>query len=184
MPSPGTPGPAAPAGRPGAPRPDAHRVVLAVHGGAGRALRRADTDARTEQAYRDGLAGALAAGERELRAGRGSVAAVEAAVAALEDEPLFNAGKGAVLTEDGGHELDASVMRGSDQAAGAVAGVRHVRNPVRAARLVMERGRHVLLVGQGADDFAARNGLPVVGQDHYWTRHRWDELTRARPGTA
>ncbi|MFF7725094.1 isoaspartyl peptidase/L-asparaginase family protein [Streptomyces sp. NPDC008001] len=164
----------------GAPRPEATGVVLAVHGGAGTALRREDTDARTEKAYRDGLAAALRAGRKVLRDGGSSVAAVEAAVRSLEDDPLFNAGKGAVFTEDAGHELDASVMRGSDLAAGAVAGVRHVRNPVSAARLVMERTPHVLLAGQGADDFAARNGLPVVTQDYYWTQARWDSLMQAK----
>ncbi|MEH6379051.1 isoaspartyl peptidase/L-asparaginase, partial [Streptomyces sp. KLMMK] len=153
---------------------------LAVHGGAGTALRREDTDARTEKAYRDGLADALRAGRKVLRDGGGSVAAVEAAVRSLEDNALFNAGKGAVFTEDAGHELDASVMRGSDLAAGAVAGVRHVRNPVSAARLVMERTPHVLLTGEGADGFAVRNGLPAVTQDYYWTQARWDSLMKAK----
>ncbi|MFI9235099.1 isoaspartyl peptidase/L-asparaginase family protein [Streptomyces sp. NPDC053079] len=164
----------------GASRPQARDVVLAVHGGAGTALRREDTDARTEKAYRDGLAAALRAGAKVLRDGGDSVAAVEAAVRVLEDDPLFNAGKGAVFTEDAGHELDASVMRGSDQAAGAVAGVRHVRNPVSAARLVMEKTRHVMLAGEAADAFAARNGLTPVTQDYFWTQRRWDELMKAK----
>ncbi|MFE5867857.1 isoaspartyl peptidase/L-asparaginase family protein [Streptomyces roseifaciens] len=167
-------------GRGTAPRPEATDVVLAVHGGAGTALRREDTDARTEKAYRDGLSDALRAGRKVLRDGGGSVAAVEAAVRSLEDNALFNAGKGAVFTEDAGHELDASVMRGSDLAAGAVAGVRHVRNPVSAARLVMERTPHVLLTGEGADGFAVRNGLPAVTQDYYWTQARWDSLMKAK----
>ncbi|MGK5732646.1 isoaspartyl peptidase/L-asparaginase family protein [Streptomyces sp. URMC 124] len=167
-------------GRVPVPRPEATEVVLAVHGGAGTALRREDTDARTEKAYRDGLADALRAGRKVLRDGGSSVAAVEAAVRSLEDNPLFNAGKGAVFTEDAGHELDASVMRGSDLAAGAVAGVRHVRNPVSAARLVMERTPHVLLAGEGADAFAVRNGLPAVTQDYYWTQARWDSLMKAK----
>ncbi len=107
------------------------------------------------------------------------MAAVEAAVRVLEDNELFNAGKGAVFTADAGHELDASIMRGSDQAAGAVAGVRSVRNPISAARLVMDRTRHVLLAGDGADDFAARSGLPTVTQDYYWTQRRWDQLMEA-----
>ncbi|UQI44855.1 isoaspartyl peptidase/L-asparaginase [Streptomyces sp. HU2014] len=170
-----------PAGTPaGGPRPDATGVVLAVHGGAGTALRREDTDARTEKAYRDGLAAALRAGRKVLREGGDSVAAVEAAVRSLEDDELFNAGKGAVFNADAGHELDASVMRGSDRAAGAVAGVRHVRNPVSAARLVMERTPHVLLAGEGADAFAARNGLTPVTQDYFWTQARWDSLMKAK----
>ncbi|MEU7137001.1 isoaspartyl peptidase/L-asparaginase [Streptomyces sp. NPDC046261] len=164
----------------GPPRPLARDVVLAVHGGAGTALRPGNTDARTEKAYRDGLAAALRAGAGVLRDGGDSVAAVEAAVRVLEDNPLFNAGKGAVFTEDAGHELDASVMRGSDQAAGAVAGVRHVRNPVSAARLVMEKTRHVMLAGEAADAFAARSGLTPVTQDYFWTQKRWDELVKAK----
>ncbi|WP_370417885.1 isoaspartyl peptidase/L-asparaginase family protein [Streptomyces sp. QH1-20] len=161
-------------------RPVARDVVLAVHGGAGTALRRETTDPRKEKAYRDGLADALKAGRRVLRDGGDSVAAVEAAVRVLEDNELFNAGRGAVFTEDAGHELDASIMRGSDLAAGAVAGVRSVRNPVSAARLVMEKTKHVMLAGEGADDFAARNGLPTVTQDYYWTQRRWDELVKAK----
>ncbi|MEV5594468.1 isoaspartyl peptidase/L-asparaginase [Streptomyces sp. NPDC052496] len=164
----------------GKPRPDARHVVIAVHGGAGTALKREDTTPAQEKAYRDGLAEALRAGQQVLAEGGSSVAAVEAAVRGLEDDPLFNAGKGAVFTEDAGHELDASVMRGSDLAAGAVAGVRNVRNPVSAARLVMERTRHVMLAGEGADDFAARSGLPTVTQDYYWTEKRWQELLRAK----
>ncbi|MFK8850343.1 isoaspartyl peptidase/L-asparaginase family protein [Streptomyces sp. Ac-502] len=164
----------------GKPRPDARHVVIAVHGGAGTALKREDTTPAQEEAYRDGLTEALRAGQKVLREGGSSVAAVEAAVRRLEDNPLFNAGKGAVFTEDAGHELDASVMRGSDLAAGAVAGVRNVRNPVSAARLVMEKTKHVLLAGEGADDFAARNGLPTVTQDYYWTEKRWQELMKAK----
>ncbi|MBP2401363.1 Isoaspartyl peptidase precursor [Streptomyces netropsis] len=164
-------------------RPVARDVVLAVHGGAGTALRRETTDPRKEKAYRDGLADALKAGRRVLRGGGDSVAAVEAAVRVLEDNELFNAGRGAVFTEDAGHELDASIMRGSDLAAGAVAGVRSVRNPVSAARLVMEKTKHVMLAGEGADDFAARNGLPTVTQEYYWTQRRWDELVKAKEST-
>lgn len=170
--------------RPAAPRrPDARDVVLAVHGGAGAALRRETTDARTEQAYRAGLAAALRAGRAALRRG-GSMDAVEAAVRVLEDDELFNAGRGSVFTEDAGHELEASVMRGADLAAGAVVGVRHVRNPVSAARLVMERTRHVMLAGPSADEFAERSGLVPVTQDYFRTQKRRDELMKARAGAA
>ncbi|QKW48510.1 isoaspartyl peptidase/L-asparaginase family protein [Streptomyces buecherae] len=161
-------------------QPEAHDVVLAVHGGAGTALDPDHTSPAEERAYRAGLTDALRAGQRVLRRGGDSVAAVEAAVRVLEDNALFNAGKGAVFTADAGHELDASIMRGSDQAAGAVAGVRSVRNPISAARLVMDRTRHVLLAGEGADDFAARTGLPTVTQDYYWTQRRWDQLMAAK----
>ncbi|MFF4734536.1 isoaspartyl peptidase/L-asparaginase family protein [Streptomyces sp. NPDC001262] len=165
-------------------RPDARDVALAVHGGAGVALRRGTTDARTERAYRTGLADALQAGWAVLRRGGSSVDAVEAAVRVLEDDELFNAGRGSVFTEDAAHELDASVMRGTDLAAGAVVGVRHVRNPVSAARLVMERTRHVMLAGRGADEFAERSGLAPVTQDYFRTQKRWDELMRAKAGAA
>ncbi|MEU6116743.1 isoaspartyl peptidase/L-asparaginase [Streptomyces sp. NPDC047117] len=161
-------------------RPDARHVVLAVHGGAGTALQRDETSPEREKAYRDGLADAVRAGKKVLDRGGDSVSAVEAAVRSLEDNPLFNAGKGAVFTADAGHELDASIMRGSDLAAGAVAGVRHVRNPISAARLVMEKSPHVLLAGEGADGFAARNGLATVTQDYYWTQARWDALMAAK----
>ncbi|MFC0108637.1 isoaspartyl peptidase/L-asparaginase family protein [Kibdelosporangium aridum] len=162
------------------PKPDARNVILAVHGGAGTGLIRKDTPPELEKAYRDGLAAALRAGEQVLRGGGASLDAVEAAVKVLEDNELFNAGKGAVFTEDAGHELDASIMRGDDLRAGAVAGVKSVKNPISAARLVMEKSPHVLLAGEGADDFAARNGLKTVTQDYFWTQRRWDQLMNAK----
>ncbi|WP_168211537.1 isoaspartyl peptidase/L-asparaginase family protein [Actinosynnema sp. ALI-1.44] len=161
-------------------QPDAHNVIIAVHGGAGNKLIREETTPELEKAHRDGLADALRAGEQLLRAGGSSVDAVEAAVRVLEDNELFNAGKGSVFTEDGGHELDASIMRGADLAAGAIAGVRNVRNPVLAARLVMERTSHVLLCGDGAESFAVRNGLRPVTQDYFWTQRRLDQLNEAK----
>ncbi|GLF96698.1 isoaspartyl peptidase/L-asparaginase family protein [Streptomyces yaizuensis] len=170
--------------RPGKPRPDARNVVIAVHGGAGAALDRETTTPEREKAYRDGLGEALRAGHRVLARGGDSLSAVEEAVRKLEDNPLFNAGKGAVFTADAGHELDASIMRGSDLAAGAVAGVRGLRNPIEGARLVMEKSKHVLLSGEGADDFGARHGLRTVTQDYYWTQARWDALLRAKEAEA
>ncbi|MGW8377089.1 isoaspartyl peptidase/L-asparaginase [Streptomyces sp. ODS28] len=161
-------------------KPDAHRVVLAVHGGAGTALDRKTTSNKEARAYRDGLSDALRAGRRVLDDGGSSLDATEAAVRELEDNPLFNAGKGAVFTENADHELDASVMRGSDMKAGAVAGVRNVKNPVSAARKVMDETPHVLLQGEGADDFAAAQGLKTVTQDYYSTKQRWEELQRAK----
>jgi L-asparaginase / beta-aspartyl-peptidase len=162
------------------PKADARNVILAVHGGAGTGLVRQDTPPEVEKAYRDGLTSALRAGQEVLRGGGTSVSAVEAAVKVLEDNELFNAGKGAVFTADAGHELDASIMRGSDMAAGAVAGVQNVRNPISAAKLVMESTPHVMLAGEGADDFAASKGLPTVTQDYYWTQRRWDQLMAAK----
>jgi L-asparaginase / beta-aspartyl-peptidase len=146
-------------------------VLLAVHGGAGGLVSR-----DLEPAVRSGITDALRAGHQALA--DGSVSAVEAAVRALEDNPVFNAGKGAVFTSDATHELDASIMRGSDLAAGAIAGVRDVRNPITAARLVMSTPE-VLLIGAGAEEFAVRNGLQPVPQSYYWTQRRWDQLTGA-----
>nr|WP_042186062.1 isoaspartyl peptidase/L-asparaginase [Kibdelosporangium sp. MJ126-NF4]CEL17058.1 Isoaspartyl aminopeptidase @ Asp-X dipeptidase [Kibdelosporangium sp. MJ126-NF4]CTQ91712.1 Isoaspartyl aminopeptidase (EC 3.4.19.5) @ Asp-X dipeptidase [Kibdelosporangium sp. MJ126-NF4] len=163
--------------------PDAHNVIIAVHGGAGNKLIREETSPELEKAHRDGLADALRAGERLLRDGGSSLDAVEAAVRVLEDNEFFNAGKGSVFTEDASHELDASIMRGTDMAAGAVAGVRTVRNPITAARLVMERTPHVLLCGDGAESFAERNGLQPVTQDYFWTQRRLDQWNEAKdPG--
>lgn len=161
-------------------KPDARDVVLAVHGGAGTALDRDKTTPEREKAYRDGLAKALRAGQKVLDKGGSSVDAVQAAVVELEDDPLFNAGKGAVFTADAGHELDASIMRGSDLKAGAVAGVKSLRNPIAGARAVMDKSPHVLLAGEGADDFGARHGLRTVTQDYYWTQARWDALMAAK----
>ncbi|GGS11883.1 L-asparaginase [Streptomyces aureoverticillatus] len=161
-------------------KPDARDVVLAVHGGAGTALDRDKTTPEREKAYRDGLADALKAGRKILDKGGSSVDAVQAAVQRLEDNPLFNAGKGAVFTADAGHELDASIMRGSDLKAGAVAGVKSLRNPIAGARAVMDKSPHVLLSGEGADDFGARHGLRTVTQDYYWTQARWDALMAAK----
>jgi ABC-type multidrug transport system ATPase subunit len=153
-------------------------VILAVHGGAGNGLIRKDTSTELEKAYRHGIASALRAGEQILRDGGTSVTAVEAAVQVLEDDELFNAGKGSVFTEDGGHQLDASIMRGADLAAGAVAGLRTVRNPISAARLVMESTQWVLLAGEGAEDLAIRHGLPTVPQDSFLFSERYEDNIR------
>src|SRR5262249_19859621 len=129
------------------------RWALALHGGAG-TIRRRDLTPAAEAEYRAALDRALDEGIAVLDRDGGALDAVEAVVVALEDDPLFNAGRGAVFTADGRHELDAAIMDGRSRAAGAVAGVRRVRNPVRLARLVMERSPHVLLIGEGAEAFA------------------------------
>ncbi len=137
---------------------------------------------------REHIAQALRAGWAILKAGGTALDAVQSTVLVLEDSPHFNAGYGAALTEDGTHELDASIMDGSTLAAGAVAGVRRVRNPIRAARAVMEGGRAVLLIGDAADRFADQAGLAVVQPDHFTTRRRVEALAslkrRALDGTA
>lgn len=149
--------------------------AIAVHGGAG-TLAAADLTPESERAYRAGLERALLAGFSLLEAGASALDAVVAAVEALEDDPLFNAGRGAVLAANGLHELDASVMDGRDLRAGAVTGVRHVRSPVALARLVMERSGHVMLAGTGAEEFALEQGLAPVANSHFATERRRREL--------
>lgn len=135
-----------------------------------------------ETRYRAGLEAALDAGADVLRRGGASVDAVTDAVKVLEDDPLFNAGRGAVLTRRGRAELDASIMRGGDLGAGAVAGIEHVRNPIELARRVMEKSRHVLLVGQGAEEFALEEGLTLVPNEYFRTPERERALQRAQEG--
>ena len=149
--------------------------ILAIHGGAG-TMPPARMDPDAERAHRAGLHRALAAGHAVLAAGGPAVEAVTAAVAALEDDPLFNAGRGAVLTRDGRHEMDAAVMDGATGALGAVAGVCGPRNPVLAARAVMERSPHVLLAGPGALDFLRAQGVAFAAPEYFDTPRRRDAL--------
>ena len=163
------------AGRPETGRPD---YVLAIHGGAG-TIRRSDMDAGREAAYRAVLSRALDTGEAILSTGGKALDAVEAVLLVLEDAPEFNAGVGAVLTHDGWVEHDAAAMDGSTGEAGAVAGIRTVRNPIRAARAVMERSPHVLLTGRGAEAFARSVGLDTVPNIFFHTEHRRKALQKA-----
>ncbi|MEZ5531310.1 MAG: isoaspartyl peptidase/L-asparaginase [Steroidobacteraceae bacterium] len=156
---------------------------IAIHGGAG-TLPRALMTSSQESAYRAGLAAALDAGYAVLDLGGTSLDAVTAAVRMLEDDPLFNAGRGAVLTHEGTVELDASIMDGRTLAAGAVAGVRHVRNPVDLARAVMEHSPHVMLIGAGAEEFALARGMALVPNDHFLTDTRKAQLGRVLAGDA
>ncbi|HEX8955156.1 MAG TPA: isoaspartyl peptidase/L-asparaginase [Burkholderiaceae bacterium] len=156
---------------------------LAIHGGAG-TLRAADQTAETEAAYRNGLAHALRAGQEILQSDGSALDAVCAAVRVLEDDPLFNAGRGAVFTHEGSIELDAAVMDGASGRAGAVAGVGRIRNPVLAARAAMEHTRHVLLIGAGAERFAAEHGIEMVSPEYFHTRHRWEQLQKAKAEAA
>ena len=158
-------------------------LAIAVHGGAG-VIPSADLTPQVDAAFRAGLGAALRVGYAVLSGGGSSLDAVTAAVVALEEDPLFNAGRGAVLCADGGHELDAAIMDGRDLRAGAVAGVRHVRNPVRLARHVMEHTPHVMLAGPGADALAADAGLESVPNDWFTTERRRAELERHRAGLA
>ncbi|WP_343701778.1 isoaspartyl peptidase/L-asparaginase [Chitinophaga sp.] len=161
-----------------APETKAGNYVLVVHGGAGTILRKSMTPEKEAQ-YRAGLEAALKKGYEVLEAGGSSVDAVESAIRILEDNPLFNAGKGAVFTHDGRNELDASIMNGNGLAAGAVAGVRTIRNPISLARAVMEKSGHVMMAGRGAEQFAAQAGIEIVDTSYFRTDARWQGLQKA-----
>jgi beta-aspartyl-peptidase (threonine type) len=155
--------------------------AIAIHGGAG-TLPRAEMSAEAEARYRSGLKEAIDAGFAVLQDGGSSLDAVTRAVVLLEDNPLFNAGKGAVFTLDGRNELDASIMDGSTLNAGAVCGVTRIRNPVELARAVMEKSAHVMLAGTGAEEFASDQGFAFVPQSYFYTPERWRQLERIRGG--
>ncbi len=153
--------------------------VIAIHGGAG-TISRNSLSADDEARYHQALGAIVAAGQAILNAGGSALDAVTEAVRLLEDCPLFNAGHGAVYTSEGKHELDACVMNGADLSSGAVACVTNVRNPVLAARAVMEKSEHVLLVGAGAEAFAARNGVATVAPEYFHTDARHEQWLRVR----
>ncbi|HEY3591327.1 MAG TPA: beta-aspartyl-peptidase [Buttiauxella sp.] len=155
------------------------KAVIAIHGGAG-AITRAQLSPEKELLYIKALSEIVGAGQALLEAGGSALDAVTEAVRMLEECPLFNAGIGAVFTHDGTHELDACIMDGNTLEAGAVAGVSHIRNPVLAARQVLEHSPHVLLIGRGAENFAEQQGLEPVSPDIFFTQERWDQLQRAR----
>jgi len=157
--------------------------ALAIHGGAG-VIERGDLTPAKEAEYRAALNAALAAGAKVLRAGRSSLDAVEAAIRVLEDDPLFNAGRGAVFTADGRNELDASIMDGATRKAGAVAGVTRTRNPISLARTVMEKSPHVMLARDGADQFSVEQGLEQVDPGYFRTEQRWQQLLEWRRDNA
>ena len=146
-------------------------VVLGIHGGIGDADQ--ELSPEVDKQMRAAMEDALRKGAAKLNAGGTSLDAVEAAIRVLEDSPLFNAGKGAVFTHEGKNELDASIMDGKTKRAGAVAGVTTVKNPISAARAVMEKSKHLLLIGRGAEVFAERQGLDIVDPKYFWTEHRW-----------
>ncbi|MHA6833040.1 isoaspartyl peptidase/L-asparaginase family protein [Ralstonia pseudosolanacearum] len=153
--------------------------ILAIHGGAG-TITRAAMDTDKEAAYRQALDDILLAGQRILACGGSALDAVTEAVRLLEACPLFNAGKGSVLTRAGTYELDASIMDGATLAAGAVTCVKRLRHPVLAARAVMEHSEHVLFTSEGAEVFAASQGLEFVEPDYYYTEARYAQWQRAR----
>jgi beta-aspartyl-peptidase (threonine type) len=157
---------------------EAPRWSFAIHGGAG-VIERASLTPEQDAAYRAALHRALEAGSAVLAAGGSSLDAVQAAIELMEDDPLFNAGRGAVFTAAGRNELDAAVMNGSDLTAGSVAGLTTTRHPIAAARAVMERSPHVMLIGEGADTFAASVGLEQVDPAFFFTERRWRGLESA-----
>lgn len=157
--------------------PAAVSWALAIHGGAGVIPR--DLPAPEREARLAGLTQALRAGQSILEHGGASLDAVEAVIRVLEDDPHFNAGRGAVFNHDGEHELDASIMNGKTLACGAVAGVGTVKNPILLARRVMERTAHVLLAGEGAERFAAEQELELVEQDYFFTEYRYGKYQQA-----
>ena len=154
------------------------KYVMVIHGGAGTILKKNMTPEK-EAAYIDALTKALNAGYAEIKAGKSSLDAVEATIHVLENDPHFNAGKGAVFTHDGRNELDAAIMDGKTLMAGSVAGVTTIKNPISAARAVMEKSEHVMMVGAGADQFAKEAGLEIVDPKYFWTKERWDGLQQA-----
>ena len=160
------------------PTPTKPAYVLAIHGGAG-AISKAKMTPEKEKEYNAALDTALTIGEQILQKGGSAMNAVTQTIVFLENCPLFNAGRGAVFTHEGKNELDASIMDGTSQKAGAVGGVTTVKNPILLARAVMEQSAHVLLTGQGAEQFAREKGLEMVDPKWFFTQERWDGLQKA-----
>ena len=151
--------------------------VLVIHGGAGVIAR--DVTPEREKAVRAALQRALESGYAQLKAGKPALDAVTAAITILEDDPLFNAGKGAVFNHDGKNELDAAIMDGSTLRAGSIANVHRVKNPILLARAVMEQSPHVMMVGDGAEQFAKSVGIELVAPGYFHTDERWRQLQSA-----
>src|SRR5436853_2724534 len=154
-----------------------NKIGLVVHGGAG-TMERGKMTPEREREYRAGIENALRTGWEILQRGGSSVDAAEAAVRTFEDDPLFNAGKGSVLTGVGTNEMDAAIMDGKTLKAGTVALIQHVKNPISLARLVMEKSPHVMMAGEGAENFAKEHGVELVDAKYFFTQERWDELQK------
>lgn len=153
--------------------------AIVIHGGAGTILKKNMTTEK-EKDYLEKLSEALTVGSEILKNGGSSIEAVTKTIMVLEDSPLFNAGKGAVFTADGENEMDASIMDGRGLNAGAVAGVKHIKNPILAAKMVMEKTDHVLLVGQGAEEMAIAKGMELVDSSYFFTESRWNSYLLAK----
>lgn len=156
-----------------------NNLGIVIHGGAG-TIERSTMTPEKEREYRAGLERALTAGYEILKRGGSSLDATEAAVRVLEDDPHFNAGKGSDFTSAGTNEMDASIMEGKTLKAGAVASVKHVKNPIGLARLVMEKSPHVMLDCAGAEAFAKENGIELVDEKYFFTQERWDSLQKIK----
>ena len=157
--------------------PQNPRLGFVIHGGAG-VIRRGSLSPEREKEYRAKLEEALTSGYKALQNGKTSLDAVQIAINILEDSPLFNAGKGAVFTADGKNELDASIMDGKNLAAGAAAGLHHVKNPINLARAVMEKSPHVMMTGSGAEKFAKEQNIELVDEKYFFVQSRWDSLQK------
>ncbi len=158
-------------------QPVAYEYALVLHGGAG-SMNFENVPEPLQQQYKHSLDSALQLGLDVLKEGGASIDAVEVVIRCLEDNPLFNAGKGAVFTSEGKNEMDASIMTGEDLNAGAVAGVTDIKNPISAARAVMEKSQHVMLAGDGASVFAQEVGLEIVDPSYFYTKKRFDSFQR------
>lgn len=156
-----------------------HKYSIAIHGGAGTILKSSMTPEK-EQAYTEALQDAIHAGEAILKNGGSAMDAVESAVISMENNPLFNAGKGAVFNANGKNEMDAAIMNGKDLSAGAVTGVSNIKNPVKLARAVMEKSEHVFLAGSGALDFAKTIDSKMEEDDYFFVQMRYDQLSEAK----
>ena len=157
----------------------ARAFKLVIHGGAG-AIEKSKMTPELEKAYREKLAEALNVGHKILSDGGSSLDCVEAVIRVMEDSPLFNAGKGAVFTSEGTNELDSSIMDGATLKAGAVAGLKRIKNPISLARLVMEKSPHVMMIREGAEAFAKQNGVELIDPKYFFTERRWKELQEAK----
>lgn len=155
------------------------QYILVVHGGAG-TITKGNVSAAEEALYKKGLQNALNAGEAVLKKGGAAIDAVQAAITVLEDDSMFNAGKGAVFAANGMNELDASIMNGKDLNAGAVAGVTNIKNPITAARAVMDRSEHVLMAREGAEEFAEKNGCETVKPSYFKTTRSYNTYEKVK----
>jgi len=156
-----------------------NKISIAIHGGAGTIVKE-DMTPELEDAYRNALKAAMDAGYAVLEIGGTAIHAVKAAVVIMEDNPLFNAGKGAVFTKKGLNEMDAAIMDGSTLDAGAIAGVRNIRNPVELAEEVMLHSGHVFLSGKGANDFAIKQGIKLEPDEYFYSEYRYDQWRQIR----